>query len=584
MGRWMPNNGPDRIDGIRKQTVNAMNGAKTRIEVYDTTLRDGAQAEGVSFSLEDKLVIAERLDALGVDYIEGGYPLSNPKDEAFFKEIRHRSILHAKVAAFGMTRRKGVKPSRDAGMNALLASDAPVVTIVGKSWRLHVDEVLRADERENLDMITESLAFFREHGREVIYDAEHFFDGYRADAEYAMRTVAAAVESGAPRVVLCDTNGGSLPEFVGQVVREVRRRFPQVKVGIHCHNDGGLAVANTLAAVAAGAEQVQGTVNGIGERCGNADLTAVIPNLALKAGYDCLREGALASLTAVSRFIYEVANMNFQDNQPFVGSAAFAHKGGMHVHAVRRNTRTYEHLPPELVGNARRILVSELSGVSNIAAAAPAKFNIAGDKEAQRKILSALMSLEKEGYQFEAAEASFEMLIRRTLGEPWYRSLWKLDHYRCVIYKHGERANTEAIVKVTVGDVVEHRVAEGEGPFDSLHKALCAALSSHYPQVMDLHLVDYRVRVVNTAAETAARVRVMVDWHDSSRTANFGTVGVSENIIDASWLALVDAIEYKLMEQPEAHRSPGRQADLRAGSPVPSAPVAGRGRARRRKS
>jgi len=525
---------------------------KTRIEIYDTTLRDGAQTEGVSLSLEDKLMIVAALDGLGMDYIEGGYPQSNPKDEAFFREIRKRNLKNARVAAFGMTRRKDVKASADGGLAALLASEAPVVTIVGKSWDLHVREVLRTSGDENLAMIRDSVEYCAAAGREVIFDAEHFFDGYRASPDYALKTLQAALEAGASWLALCDTNGGALPEQIKQAVQTTRDSLPQADIAIHCHNDAGLGVANSLAAVSAGARMVQGTINGIGERCGNADLVPVIANLVLKCGCDCLPADTLAKLTEVSRFVYEVANLNFRQNQPFVGAAAFAHKAGMHVHAVQLNPKTYEHADPAAVGNSRRILVGELSGVSNIAATAPAKFNIGKDKQAQRKVLKAIMDFENQGYQFEAAEASFDVLIRRTLGGRWYRRLWEVDHYRCVILRRGEeKASTEAIVKVKVGGSVEHTVSEGDGPVDSLHGALCSALRRHYPSVDDLHLVDYKVRVVNTAAETAAKVRVVIDWHDEHGQGYFGSVGVSENIIDASWLALIDAIEYKLLTELE---------------------------------
>ncbi len=521
-----------------------------RVEIYDTTLRDGTQAQGVALTLQDKILIAEALDGLGVDYIEGGYPLSNPKDEAFFVEVRKKKLSCAKIAAFGMTRRKGLKADQDEGMIALLKSEAPVVTIVGKSWDLHVSDVLRVSEQENLDMIAESLEVLAQRGRQVIYDAEHFFDGFAANPDYAMKTLTAAMQAGATRLVLCDTNGGSMLDQIARTVRHVYKELPGAKLGIHCHNDCGLAVANSLMAVQHGAMQVQGTVNGIGERCGNADLTAVIANLAVKYGYDLLRDGSLGKLTEVSRFVYEVANLNFHESQPFVGAAAFAHKGGMHVHAVQRNTASYEHMHPAKVGNVRRILVSELSGVSNIAAAAGSKFGITDDKPTQRKILNALMKMENDGYQFEAAEASFEILIRQTLGGDWYRKLWELDHYRCVISKYnGTAAGTEATVKLMLDGKAVHTVSEGDGPVDSLRKALSAALRSAHPCVDDLHLVDYKVRVVNTAAETAARVRVVIDWLDATTQKYFGSVGVSENIVDASWLALTDAIEYKILQQ-----------------------------------
>ena len=523
-----------------------------RIEIYDTTLRDGTQAEGVSLSLEDKLLIAEALDSLGVDTIEGGYPLSNPKDEAFFVEIRKRQLRNAVIAAFGMTRRKGIRAADDEGMKALLATEAPVVTIVGKTWDMHVREVLRVSEDENLAMIRDSVELMVRSGRRTVYDAEHFFDGWRANPDFALRTLRAAAEAGAACLVLCDTNGGALPEQIAECAEAVKSALPDSPLGIHCHNDGALAVANSLVAVTHGMRHVQGTINGIGERCGNADLTAIIPNLVLKYGFQCLRQDTLARLTEVSRFVFEVANLNLREYQPFVGASAFAHKGGMHAHAVARNTATYEHIDPALVGNRRRVLISELSGVSNIAARAHRKFNIAEDKAAQRKILQAVMDLENQGYQFEAAEASFELLIRKTLGGDWYRPLWELVHYSCAIFKlNGEQPNTEAVVKLKLNGKTELTVAEGDGPVDSLHKALCSALRGHHGGVDDLHLVDYKVRVVNTQAETAAKVRVVIDWHDRKSQAYFGSVGVSENIIDASWLAIADAIEYKLLREME---------------------------------
>ncbi len=520
---------------------------KTRVSLYDTTLRDGMQAQGVNFSLKDKLDITTALDRLGVDYIEGGYPLSNPKEEQFFLEAARLDLKNAKIAAFGMTRRKGASAEDDAGMRALLGSETSVVTIVGKTWNLHVREVLGVEEDENLSMIADSVAAMVRAGRETFYDAEHFFDGCKADEAYALRTLRSAVEAGAQCLVLCDTNGGSTMTQIAEITGKVAEAFPDVAIGIHCHNDCALAVANSIQAVQHGARQVQGTINGIGERCGNADLVAIAANLALKYDYDVLRPGAMQRLTETSRFVYEIANMNFQEHQPFVGASAFAHKGGMHVHAVQRNTDTYEHIDPAVVGNTRRILVSELGGRSNIAATVPAKFRLAENREAQAKILQRVMDMENEGYEFEAAEASFEMLVRRTLGGAWYRPLWKIDHYRCVILKRDDESpNTEAIVKLAIDGQTRHTVAEGDGPVDSLYKAISAALRKAYAHVQDLHLMDYRVRVVNTAAETAARVRVVIEWRDTDG-ACFGSVGVSENIIDASWLAMLDAIEYKLL-------------------------------------
>jgi 2-isopropylmalate synthase len=522
-----------------------------RVYIYDTTLRDGTQAEGVSLSLEDKLMVAERLDQLGVDYIEGGYPLSNPKDKAFFKEIRRRGIKHAKIAAFGMTRRKGIKAVDDEGMQAMLASEAPVITIVGKSWDFHVKEVLRVSRKENCDMIADSVGLFAGRGLETVYDAEHFFDGYKANPEFALETLSAAAQAGASCLALCDTNGGSLPEFIAEAVSTVRARFPKVRLGIHCHNDSDLAAANSLAAVRQGARQVQGTINGIGERCGNADLTSIIPNLALKCGYACLAGDSLPKLTEVSRFVYEIANLSLRENQPFVGQAAFTHKGGMHVHAVRRDSRTYEHIDPAAVGNARRILISELAGASNVAVKTKAKFNLADDKELQRKVLTKVQELENAGYQFEAADASFELVVRRTLGGNWYRKFWELDHYRCTILQaNSKRPTAEAIVKLCIGQEYFHTVAEGDGPVNALDAALRKALVEKYPAIAALKLKDFKVRIINPRAGTAAKVRVVIEFHDAVE-GYFGTVGVDENIIHASWQALVEAIEFKLLNDAE---------------------------------
>lgn len=522
-------------------TQNTTGVMPTFVEVYDTTLRDGTQGAGVSLTLQDKLQIARLLDEFGVAYIEGGYPFSNPKDEAFFDQIRKEPLRHAKVAAFGMTRRKSVKAADDANMQALVGSEAPVITIVGKSWEMQVTDVLRATLDENLDMIAESVAFCVQAGREVVYDAEHFFDGYKANAGYAMKTLAAAVQGGATCLVLCDTNGGSLPQEISRIVADVRDRH-DVCVGIHVHNDGGLAVANTLAAVQAGAAHVQGTINGIGERCGNVDLTSVIPNLKVKMGLECSGSEHLQKLTEISRYVYEVANLNPAEHQPFVGHAAFAHKGGMHVHAVQRNTSAYEHIDPEIVGNTRRILVSELSGASNILAKSE-RLGDLEDKAFVRKVLNRVQDMENEGYQFETSEASFELLVHKLRGS--YRHSFDLEHYRVVILRtDGATSQTEAIVKVIVNGKAEHHVAEGDGPVNSLDAALRKALVPYYPCLAEMHLVDFKVRVINSRAGTAAKVRVHVQSADHERS--WGTIGVSENIIDASWQALVDALEYKL--------------------------------------
>ncbi len=539
-----------------------------RIEMYDTTLRDGTQAEGFNLSLVDKLKIAQMLDEMGFDYIEGGYPLSNPKDAAFFEEAGKLTFKHSKLCAFGMTRRKGVTPGSDVGMKALVAAHTPVITIVGKTWDLHVREVLEVSEQENLDMIRDSVAFCAKHA-EVFYDAEHFFDGYKANPDYALQTLQAALDGGATRLVLCDTNGGSLPAWVSQVVHEVKVNSEkwQVKtdglLAVHPHNDSAVAVANALAAVEAGCVQVQGTINGIGERCGNVDLIPVVANLSLKMGYECLvparRSGlesafeATVRLTELSRFVYEIANLNLLPNQPYVGASAFAHKGGMHVHAVQKLARSYEHVPPESVGNTRRVLVSELAGASNVAATLGRKYGISENKKLQRQVLERVQDLENRGYQFEAAEASFELLLLDVLGKR--RSFWELDHYRCVILKrNGEPCGTEGIVKLTVNGALEHQVAEGDGPINALDGALRKGLEPHYPQLGSIHLTDYKVRVVNPTAESAAKVRVIIDFAvrqqngQGSVVRRFSTIGVNENIVDASWEALADAFTYYLIE------------------------------------
>lgn len=514
-----------------------------RIELYDTTLRDGTQGEGVNFSVEDKLLITIRLDELGFDYVEGGYPLSNPKDFEYFQRAVDLPLKHARVCAFGMTRRRGCQAADDVGMQALLKSRAPVVTLVGKTWDLHVLEVLRVDEAENLAMIRDSVGLIKSEGRRVIYDAEHFFDGYFHNPEFALKTIRAAEEAGAEMIVLCDTNGGRLPDDVAQAVAAARKVLG-IPVGIHCHNDCDVAIANSLSAVAQGAVQVQGTINGIGERCGNADLISVAANLSLKKKYNVLVPGGIERLTELSRYVYETANMNFRSNQPFVGTSAFAHKGGMHVHAVNRVSESYEHIKPEVVGNARRVLVSELSGRSNIVAKTT-KYRIENDNALMTRILERIQDLEHEGYQFEAAEASFDLLVKKVAG--MYRAKFERMHYRVNVETDaGGLPVTEATVKLVVKGEVEHVVGEGDGPVNALDKALRKALRASFPRLAEMHLVDYKVRVINGSEGTAARVRVVIESRDA--TDVWSTVGVSENVIEASWLALVDSIEYKLFK------------------------------------
>jgi 2-isopropylmalate synthase len=520
---------------------------KRRISIYDTTLRDGSQGEGVNFSLQDKLAITERLDELGVDFVEGGYPLSNPKDAAYFQAIGRVALKHTRVVAFGMTRKRGTSASDDVGLRALVDAGTSVVTLVGKTWDLHATEILGVSLDENVRMIADSVAFLRAQNREVIYDAEHFFDGLKHNPTYALRTLKAAADAGASVLVLCDTNGGTLPSQVAAAVRTVGEAVT-TPIGIHTHNDGELAVANTLAAVEEGAIQVQGTINGIGERCGNVDLCSVIANLALKyPDFDVLSPEQLTHLTEVSRYVYETANMNFRPGQPFVGSSAFAHKGGMHVHAVRKTAQSYEHVDPSRLGNERKILVSELSGRSNIAEKM-AEYRLEDEPGLLARVLDQVQDLENEGYQFEAAEASFVLLVERLAGR--YVPSFERIVYRVQVEAGPDgRPATEATVKIRVGHHVEHTVSEGDGPVNALDGALRKALQPHFPALAEMTLVDYKVRVINERAGTAARVRVVIESKDEQEV--WGTVGVSENIIDASWIALVDAIEHKLRK----HRS-----------------------------
>jgi 2-isopropylmalate synthase len=516
-----------------------------KIQLYDTTLRDGSQGEGVNFSVQDKLLITKMLDELGFDFIEGGFAGSNDKDTEYFQEVQGLKLKHSTICSFGMTRRKGVGPEQDAGLQALLATGTAACTLVGKSWDLHVTQVLRVDLDENLAMIRDSVAYLISQGRRVIYDAEHFFDGYAANPRYALRTVQAAQKAGAEIIVLCDTNGGSLPERIVEALTAVKQELT-IPIGIHCHNDCDVAVANSLAAVDSGAVQVQGTINGIGERCGNADLVSVAANLALKKGHSVLNGQGVSRLTELSRYVYELANMNFRSNQAFVGRSAFAHKGGMHVHAVNRVAESYEHIPPEKVGNERRVLVSELSGRSNIVAKTT-RHKLDEDPALMKAILDRVVDLENEGYQFEASEASFDLLVKKCAGT--YEPKFQRIHYRVNVETAGQTEPlTEATVKLRIdGDgPVRHEVAEGDGPVNALDTALRKALLDTYPNLESMHLVDYKVRVINSAEGTAARVRVVIESADQHDV--WSTVGVSENIIEASWLALVDAVEYKLFK------------------------------------
>jgi 2-isopropylmalate synthase len=519
------------------------------IEIYDTTLRDGSQGEGVNFSLEDKVAITRRLDEAGVDFIEGGYPLSNPKDAQYFERVLALTLRHSKVCAFGMTRRRGMTAADDPGMKALLDAGTPVVTIVGKTSVFHVTEVLGVSREENLAMIADTVGHLKQAGREVFYDAEHFFDGWKLDRDYSRDTIVAAARAGATRIVLCDTNGGTLPDEVATLVREAISALDvagcPTAVAIHCHNDCDLAVANSLAGVAAGAVQVQGTINGLGERCGNADLISVVANLALKvSGHRVLAGTGMAHLTELSRFVYETANMSYRPGQPFVGSSAFAHKGGMHVHAVAKATESYEHISPEAVGNSRRILVSELSGRSNIAAMVT-RADVKNDRVLLDKVLTEICRLENEGWQFEAAGASFDLLVERCAGT--FISRFEKESYHVAVESHdGRDVRTEATVKLLVSGTHRHEVAEGDGPVNALDAALRKALEVAYPALARMHLLDYKVRVINAQEGTAAKVRVSIESTDGESV--WGTVGVSENVIEASWLALADSFHYFLSQ------------------------------------
>jgi 2-isopropylmalate synthase len=516
----------------------------TKVALYDTTLRDGMQAEGVSFSLQDKLAIARRLDDLGLDYIEGGYAASNPKEMQFFKDVAHLGLKNARIAAFGNTRRADCTVADDVSLNSILAAGTPAATIVGKAWGFQVREVLGCSLDENLVLCGESIAYLKQKGLEAIFDAEHFFDGYREDPEYAMKVLAAAAEAGADVLALCDTNGGSLPDQVYEIVRRVCETFGSVKIGIHAHNDSDCATANSLAAVRAGACHVQGTINGLGERCGNADLCAVIPGLTLKMGMETLPPEKMRMLTEVSRAVFEIGNLVPATNLPYVGESAFAHKAGLHVDALRKSKRTYEHIEPTLVGNERRFLISELSGKSNILAEME-KAQLTQDKKLAKKILERVQELESQGYQFEAANASFDLLVRKVLGT--FKPSFELIKYHVEVEKRktGEIL-TEATVKLKVGESIEHVVGEGDGPVNALDAALRKSLERSYPHIQEMHLTDYKVRVVNARAGTAARVRVVIESRDKHSV--WGTVGVSGNVIDASWLALVDSVEYKLQK------------------------------------
>jgi 2-isopropylmalate synthase len=516
------------------------------IKLYDTTLRDGTQGEGVSFSMEDKVRIAHRLDALGIHYIEGGWPGSNPKDLRFFKRVQGAVFKTAKISAFGATRRPGVRPQEDPNLQALVEAGPPVVTIFGKSWDFHVTAALGTTLEENIAMIGDSIAYLLKHFEEVIYDAEHFFDGFKRNREYALASLRAAEAAGAHCLVLCDTNGGCVPGEIAGILGEVTKVVrPESRLGIHVHNDTECAVANTLTAVAGGVSHVQGTINGYGERCGNANLVSIVPNLMLKMGLESIPRENLRDLRDVSRFVSELANRKPWAAQPYVGDSAFAHKGGIHVSAVLKHPDTYEHVDPESVGNHRRVLVSELAGQSNILWKAR-EYGIDLDKNTPdaRRILEMLKRLEDEGFQFEGAEASFELLMERALGN--HRPYFELQGFRVIVEEQGSGTEpvAEATVKVRVKGIEEHTAASGNGPVNALDHALRKALEDFYPNLRQMSLIDYKVRILDESKATAAKTRVLITSGDGDET--WGTVGVADNIIEASWQALVDSVEYKL--------------------------------------
>ena len=531
--------------------------ARKKIEIYDTTLRDGNQGEGINLSLGDKLDITLALDAMGVDFVEGGWPGSNPKDDEYFSRVRDLDLKDLKIAAFGSTHRSDSKPADDFFLQKLIAAKADVICIFGKTWDLHVEQALRVTPEKNLDMIGGSIIYLVEStGRPVFYDAEHFFDGFRSDPGYALASLQVAVDAGAQRIILCDTNGGIMPHELAHAIREVKKEIPGIKLGIHVHNDGGLAVANTLRAVEEGVIQVHGTINGIGERCGNVDLISILANLELKLGYDCLPQGSMKNLTHLSRKVWEYLGIQGPSGQPFVGPSAFAHKGGVHVSAVQRNPETYEHIDPELVGNSRKILISELAGGANLRAKLANRYPEIEDTNAVKSILEEIQDKEHAGYSFENASGSFDLLVRRHVGR--FKTCFEPVYYRIYSpsnepHQRNEDSDSdgliEASVKVRVADELHLCAAEGNGPVDALNKALRKSLVEKFPVVLDLHLIDYSVRVINSSQETAAKVRVYLEHSFEGET--FGTMGVNVDIIKASWNALVEAYHYALMQHVE---------------------------------
>lgn len=516
-----------------------------KLIIYDSTLRDGAQAQGISFTVEDKLKIVERLDRLGVSYIEAGNPGSNPKDLEFFERIKKMKFKNSKVIAFGSTRRVGTPVDEDLNINSLLKADTNSIAIFGKSWDLHVYEVLRTTLDENLKMIYDTIKFFKNNNKEVVYDAELFFEGYKNNPEYAMQTLKAAVDAGADSLCLCETTGGSLPSEIIEGTSRVIREFG-IPIGIHCHNDSGMAVANSILAVLEGAVQIQGTINGYGERCGNANLCTLIPNLQLKMGYKCIPEENVNMVTSVARFVSEISNATHDERAPYVGRCAFAHKAGMHSDAISKNPKTYEQIEPDSVGNERIFLMSEVAGRSAVLGTINAvDASITKDSPETRVILEKLKELEHEGYQYEGAESSFELVIRKVLGR--YQPFFELREFKVIVNEPSiEGINSSAMIKIKVDGQDEITAAEGDGPVNALDQAVRKALERFYPAIKEMKLTDYKVRVLDSTSATAAKVRVLIESTDGDEI--WTTIGVSTDIIDASWKALVDSIEYKLIK------------------------------------
>ncbi len=517
-----------------------------KLKLYDTTLRDGAQTEGVSFSIEDKIKIVKLLDSMGIHYIEAGWPGSNPKDSQFFKKVLEVPLKNSKIVAFSMTRRVGVKVEDDKNIQELVECGAPAVALVGKTWDYHVTHAVKTTLEENLAMIRDTVAYLKKNGKEVIYDAEHFFDAFKANPDYALATVKEAEKAGADCICLCETNGSCLPHEIERIVTELKPHI-SIPFGIHTHNDADCAVANALVAVKLGASQVQGTFNGLGERCGNANLCSMIPALKVKMGIDCISDENLARLTDVARHISEIANLPLSTHAPYVGRSAFAHKGGMHASAVMKDPKTYEHMDPAIVGNSRRVTISELSGISNLLFKAKEfGVDLQKDSPAIKGLLNKLKQLEHDGYQFEEGEASFEILVKKTMGLFKLPFEWSKFEVKAVKGK-GVKTNVEAKVEIKIGKKVYHAKGSGNGPVNALDEAARGVLLKHFPAIKDLKLTDYKVRVLNSKDGTGAKVRVLIESADDNRS--WGTVGVSPNIIEASWTALVDSIEYKLMQE-----------------------------------